>query len=411
MTLVAALLLTPLGAAGQGSARTAVLDYLRGLETSRGVLVGQFGFYGEAETIKSARDYIAGVEQSGGKTPALTGCDLGAVSAPMSECAAWGIEAWRKGMLVTVSWHARNPFGEAPTGESRAGCLTPAQCNLQRVSDLLTPSANPAAYGRYRSELGQVGDALATLRNAGVVVIWRPFHEMNGAWFWWHQQPKSDFVALWRDMHAYLTVTRGIDNLLWAYSPNTPWDKWAQKADFYYPGADVVDVVGLDWYAPRGGGDNLNDFGGYTQIAALPHPVMLLEYGPSPASGAGWQDAKFDWVRLMGYLENYPRIVGFQAWEYIWAIPRHTNIKGLMDHPRAIDASELPAWGSSAGTATVSPTRTAIPASPTPAPLASATPTRRPSATPEPQCPQGWVELDRVPQRGGGVWISCGRVF
>jgi mannan endo-1,4-beta-mannosidase len=390
------------------------MEYLRRLEAERGVLVGQFGFYGDGETIRNARAALQEVIDVTGQSPALTGCDFGAVGFPtmqaaIAECVSWAKEAWQRGLLVNISWHAPNPFGKPPAGQSPASCLTEVRCDRQQVAELLGGSG--AAYARYRDMLGQVMAGLESLKAAGVVVIWRPFHEMNGAWFWWHQQAKESFVALWRDMHAAF-AQRGLDNVLWAYSPNTPWDKWATAADFYYPGADVVDIVGLDWYAARGGGDNLNAFGGYDQLARLPHPFLLLEYGPHPASGAGWQDAPFDWRRLMAYLERYPRIVGFQAWEWIFRIGYVYNgkpadnaaaIRGLIDHPRAITLSELPQWeGPGAATATPQPSPTATPTltAPSPTPLPSAT------ATPERRCPPGWTESRRV-VLASGTLVEC----
>ncbi|ESQ75945.1 glycosyl hydrolase [Asticcacaulis sp. AC402] len=34
----------------------------------------------------------------------------------------------------------------------------------------------------------------------GLVILWRPLHEMNGAWFWWGQ--KTQYPALWDALFA-----------------------------------------------------------------------------------------------------------------------------------------------------------------------------------------------------------------
>ena len=69
-------------------------------------------------------------------------------------------------------------------------------------------------------ELDQLAAGLEELKEAGVVVIWRPFHEMNGDWFWWGAKPPAEFVKVWRHMFDYFTNTKQLDNLLWAYGPN-----------------------------------------------------------------------------------------------------------------------------------------------------------------------------------------------
>jgi hypothetical protein len=82
---------------------------------------------------------------------------------------------------------------------------------------------------------------LEELRDAGVVVLRRPFHKMNGDWVWWGGKAPADFILLWRDMHAYFTVERGLNHLLSVSSPNS-----GAKVDDYCPGRDWVDLVGLD---------------------------------------------------------------------------------------------------------------------------------------------------------------------
>ena len=84
-----------------------------------------------------------------------------------------------------------------------------------------------------------------TFKNLGFPIIFRPFHEMNGHWFWWGKNNISpeEYVQLYR-----LTVNRlrenGVDNLLYAWSPDTRLDT------AYYPGDEFVDICGLDVYEP-----------------------------------------------------------------------------------------------------------------------------------------------------------------
>ena len=92
-------------------------------------------------------------------------------------------------------------------------------------------------------ELDTLAAGLKQLQDAGVVVLWRPFHEMNGDWFWWGGKNPEAFINVWRHMFDYFTKTRGLNNLLWVYGPNH-----GKKTAAYYAGDGYTDVVGLDAY-------------------------------------------------------------------------------------------------------------------------------------------------------------------
>lgn len=82
-----------------------------------------------------------------------------------------------------------------------------------------------------------------------VPVLLRPFHEMNGGWFWWGDRLSGErVVQLWRFTWNYLINVRGVQNVLFVWSPNIARD-WGE-AEFrrYWPGREYVDVVALDGY-------------------------------------------------------------------------------------------------------------------------------------------------------------------
>ena len=81
-----------------------------------------------------------------------------------------------------------------------------------------------------------------------IPVIFRPFHELNGSWFWWgknHSTP-DELKSLFRFTEQYLRDQKGVHNLLYAF--NT--DRFATKEEYLerYPGDEWVDVVGFDIY-------------------------------------------------------------------------------------------------------------------------------------------------------------------
>ena len=119
------------------------------------------------------------------------------------------------------------------------------------------------------------------LKEAGVVVLWRPFHEMNGTWFWWgpndrtKQTNAKDFQLLWQDMHRTFEAM-GLDNLVWVYAGNNPWKPYVRDAFVaMYPGADFVDVVGMDIYkAP------VPEFAeNYETLKQFNKPIVIAECG------------------------------------------------------------------------------------------------------------------------------------
>ena len=77
------------------------------------------------------------------------------------------------------------------------------------------------------------------LRDADIPVLWRPFHEAAGGWFWWGKDAAS-FKSLWIAMFNYFK-TEGLDNLIWV------WTTEGNDAD-WYPGDQYVDIVGRDVY-------------------------------------------------------------------------------------------------------------------------------------------------------------------
>ncbi|MBR4755377.1 MAG: beta-mannosidase, partial [Bacteroidales bacterium] len=81
-----------------------------------------------------------------------------------------------------------------------------------------------------------------------VPVIFRPWHENIGSWFWWGGRlcSEEEYKALYRLTWSRLTVDRGLRNIIWCYSPNGP--VTPEEYMSRYPGDDVVDILGTDYY-------------------------------------------------------------------------------------------------------------------------------------------------------------------
>lgn len=108
-----------------------------------------------------------------------------------------------------------------------------------------------ADYKQMIHDIDQVAGYLKTMQRRGIPIIWRPLHEAAGnayeyeggkAWFWWGAKGPEVYKKLWRFMYDRLVNFHQLNNLIWVWTAQTGDDVW-------YPGDDVVDIVGRDNYA------------------------------------------------------------------------------------------------------------------------------------------------------------------
>lgn len=150
------------------------------------------------------------------------------------------IRAHERGAVITFSDHMDN-------FQTGGDAWTLSQNTVQEIL-----VENSAAQQRLILHLNQVANFLNTLvdKNGELIpVIYRPFHENTGDWFWWsapYCTPK-EYVALWQFVVDYLRNERNIHHVLYAYSPSDPAFSGGYEAR--YPGNEYVDIIGFDSYA------------------------------------------------------------------------------------------------------------------------------------------------------------------
>jgi mannan endo-1,4-beta-mannosidase len=112
------------------------------------------------------------------------------------------------------------------------------------------------AHEKYKEILHGIGEWANTIRGddgALVPVIFRPYHEFDGGWFWWGKPhcTRDEFISLWRFTVSYLRDSLGVHNLLYAFSPD---NRFTTREEFLerYPGDEWVDMVGMDNYGDLG---------------------------------------------------------------------------------------------------------------------------------------------------------------
>jgi beta-mannanase len=231
-----------------------------------------------------------------GDYPAVYGFDLGHLevdqpvnldSVPFDKMKELILAAYERGGVITISWHLNNPMTGKTAWDPAPGTI---------ASILPGGDKNDT----YQVWLNNVADFMLSLKGSKgeyIPVIFRPFHELNGSWFWWgknHCTPEQ-FQQLWKWTVSYLRHTKQVHNLLYAF--NT--DRFSSVDEYMerYPGDEWVDVIGFDIYQ-RNTGESAN-----TQFRAdlnnmLTHLVniakqrnkipALTEFGFNAVPDANW---------------------------------------------------------------------------------------------------------------------------
>ncbi len=268
------------------------------------------------------------VKETCGDYPAVMGFDLGGIemgdaknldSVPFTRIREELLAHVERGGIVTLSWHPRNPLTGGTAWDNTDTTV---------VASILSGGK---MHGKFAQWMKNVRDFLATLKDKDdkkVPIIFRPWHENNGGWFWWgaKQCTPKEFNALWRMLQDYL-VSEGFDNLVWSWSPNLGVANDGSMK--YYPGDDRIDLIGLDAYQWGTEQDFVRQFNADMQLVssfAKQHQKLfaLTECGLKNLTDPTW------WTRVLKpQLDKYP-LSYFLVWrnakhEYFGPAPGEEN--------------------------------------------------------------------------------------
>jgi len=219
------------------------------------------------------------------------------------------IRQHKLGSIITICWHAVPPTANEPVtfqplpNANPDSPLASVQGKLteQQFRDLLTPGTQ--LYKHWCVQVDSVAKYLKMLEAAHVPVIWRPYHEMNGSWFWWGGRVgKYGTMALYKQIYERLIRVHKLTNLIWLWSVDRP-NKEIMQYTNYFPGTKYVDILGLDVY----GNDFKQDY--YDKLIALSggKPVTLAEVGNPPSAEV--MEHQPNWVYYVvwsGMVRNTP---------------------------------------------------------------------------------------------------------
>ncbi|RYG05885.1 MAG: beta-mannosidase [Chitinophagaceae bacterium] len=176
-------------------------------------------------------------------------------------------DTYNRGGITTVAWHFSNPA-------SGGGFYWKDSISAPAVK-LIIPGGSH--HDRYKQILAKVAElANACKGNNGTLapMIFRPYHEFDGDWFWWGRShcTTDEFKTLWKFTVTYLRDSLHVHNFIYAFSPDNKFETEEQFLE-RYPGDEYVDLVGMDNY-----GDFGRD-GKYDLQAGLKKLRIVSDYG------------------------------------------------------------------------------------------------------------------------------------
>ena len=240
-----------------------------------------------------------------GKYPAMRGLDFmnGDFEGVVERSKEWH----KKGGIVSICWH---------TGVNGKGYQESKDDNPD-FNKILTEGT--PEYEAMIENWDKAAKALQELRDEGIPVLWRPFHEFDGQWFWWGKGGADNFKKLWQMMYDRYTNEFGLTNLIWVLGYS------GEVKDGWYPGNEYCDIVGSDTY------DNTTHKRAWAKLSAMNtgKPLTFHECGNVPT------------------IEAFERDGAMWSWFMIWHTSHITGndqytLKDVYNHEKAITLDELP---------------------------------------------------------------------
>ena len=261
----------------------ALLTYIYSI-SGRHTMTGQHNF----PNTKDQSTIIA--SRNRGKVPAIFGQDFGFAKDGDKDAASARPDMiaevkrqFERGSIIALCWHAVPPTADEPVvfrppnrtntnDHSVQGQLTD-----QQFLDILTPGT--ALYNKWCAQVDVIAGYLKQLQDAHVPVLWRPYHEMNGDWFWWGGRlGKHGTAALYRQLYDRFVNYHKLNNLVWIWSLDRPGTNTSHAFANFYPGAKYFDIAALDCYGPF----EQSYYDALLKVARG-KPITLAEVGAPPS--------------------------------------------------------------------------------------------------------------------------------
>ena len=247
-----------------------------------------------------------------GRMPAIRGLDF--IDNDFLGVVRRAVDWHARGGIVTICWH---------TGVDFASAYRQSQEDELDWEAAFTPGT--LAHHDLLRGMDRAVPYLQRLQRMNIPVLWRPFHELDGKWFWWGRGGAEGFVKLWRLMYDRYVNHHGLHNLIWVLGfSDAPGDLAP-----WYPGDDVVDILGGDSYK---GGAQGELYRKCAAIAPEGMPICYHENGEIP-------------TRTMMEEESAPW-VWFMTWHTRWITSDEFNtadrLREVYHDPYFVTLNALP---------------------------------------------------------------------
>ena len=260
-------------------------------------------------TAESEMNYLL---MATGRYPAIRGLDF--IDNDFPGVVRRAREWWARGGIPSICWH---------TGPDFASSYKECQENDLDWDAAFTEGSD--AHRRLIEAMDRAAAYLQRLDRMGVPVLWRPFHEFDGGWFWWGRGGAEGFIRLWRTMYDRYTNHWKLNNLIWVLGYA---GEGRGMAD-WYPGDQYVDILGVDSYTPGAHGDLYEKC---RAIAPQGMPLCFHECGTIPT-----------WEQMQG--EKAPWL-WFMVWHTRWLTSDEFNtregLREIYHNPHFVTLTQLP---------------------------------------------------------------------
>lgn len=210
-------------------------------------------------------------------------------------------QAHELGGIVTLSTHPYNPV----TGGDFKDTSNTSGASQSVVSRILPGGDKNGELNKYLDRIADFANQLKDDEGNLIPVLFRPFHEQNGGWFWWGAATttKSEYAELYRYTVEYLRDIKDVHNFLYVYSPNGSFNGNPNEYLTTYPGDQYVDILGMDQYDDKENAGSQNFLNGLVKdlkmISQLAQEkgkiVTLSEYGYSASGMKTTGNGELEW--------------------------------------------------------------------------------------------------------------------
>lgn len=211
-----------------------------------------------------------------GKEPAIVGLDFmhsGRAynwyddKQPIKDAKAY----WDKNGIPVFVWHWRDPSRTTEEFYTKTSSKpTGTAFDVSKISDTAS-----AEYKAMLRDIDFVSGMLKELQTQNVPVVWRPLHEAAGGWFWWGAKGAEACKKLYQIMYDRMVKFHGLKNLIWVWTREPNDDSW-------YPGDNLVDMVGRDVYKTGDHSSQIAEFNAMNTLYGAKKMVALTEVGSIP---------------------------------------------------------------------------------------------------------------------------------